>query len=206
MASLSSINDITKGIIVKGLASKSYTDVGLEFELDKIWPNIQTMRMNVYKMYNLVKNSTEQERLEKYGVTNDALEMVEKALADRKLSTNAYGTKKDLAKKESQDLLLESDIKSLATSGRDKSAILIHKKMDQLSMKPKMLEKESIVNLAKVFATFFDKAQIATGQATEHIAVHAKIGDNISPEDAMEMLLRMRDNTMAEKEKVKQSI
>ena len=194
MAGVSAVKDDLKGNIVRSLASKSYADVGFDYKLDKLWPNVNTMRSNIYKIWCQVKAEPE-----KFGVSLEALEMVDKAMQERKISTNQDKTIKT---KEVLGMIVEDDIKNLAIKGRDKSAVLIHKKMDHLSAHPKLLQQESLVNLAKVFSTFFDKAQIVQGQATENIAVLAKMDDNITPELAMEMLLKVRETNMAEKDRL----
>jgi hypothetical protein len=70
--------------------------------------------------------------------------------------------------------------------------------MDMINSNKKMLEKENLVSLAKVFGIFFDKSQILQGQATENIAIKAKISKDMSPEESLEELLKMRESRQAD--------
>lgn len=79
---------------------------------------------------------------------------------------------------------------------------LINKKLDHLGKDKKSLDKVGIGELAKVAGILFDKGQIIQGQSTENIAVMSKnIKTDMSPEEAMEVLLNMREVNQAKKEK-----
>jgi hypothetical protein len=186
------IQDNQKGEIFKALATKSLVDVGYDFELDKKYAGKTGVKNAVYRVYQQVRKDPET-----FGVTPEAVDMVEKAMAIRQ----AESQKKSLEDVEAgkQPVLNPEDMKQITVGGRNKAAMLLHKKMDRISKSNKMLDKENIVSLAKVFGIFFDKAQIVQGQATEHIAVMSKISDGMTADEQMEALLKMREKTIEDK-------
>ena len=55
------------------------------------------------------------------------------------------------------------------------------------------LMKMSMKDLATAFGILFDKAQLAQGLSTENIAIHTKIDVNLSSEEALDELTRLRE-------------
>lgn len=179
-----------KYAIFKSLANKPLLEVGLEFGFDKHFKDKMGVRQAVNRVYKEVLVDPE-----KYGLSEEVVSFVKESMAARKTITN----KKPIEEFDDISRVDVNDIKGLLTKGRDKAAVLLHKKMDILSKSPKKLEKESIVNIAKVLGIMFDKSQIIQGEATEHIAVLAKVDDNLTPQQQMEMLVKLREKTVADK-------
>ena len=182
------IPDKTKGEMYKALVSNSYADIAVDFGIDIHYKDASGYRNAAYRIAKEVENSPE-----KYGVTPEVVELVKKAQADRK---NSAG--KVIHEKQDSAILDFSDTKAVTVGGRNKALKLLHKKMDLLNNNKKALESTNITSLATVFGIFFDKAQILQGQATENIAVKAKITKDMTPEESLEELLKMRERRMEE--------
>jgi hypothetical protein len=76
--------------------------------------------------------------------------------------------------------------------GKRVAWLLLNKKLNLAAKNKKELDKIPAVSLAQIASTVFDKAQIVNGEATENIALRAKIDDNITPEVALEEILKRR--------------
>ena len=70
-----------------------------------------------------------------------------------------------------------------------------------LNKSRKALNQQSLPALTTAFAILFDKSQIIKGEATEHVAVMGKIDSDIKPEQAIDMVLKMREIDQASKAK-----
>jgi hypothetical protein len=150
------------------------------------------VRNAVYRIYLEVCQDPD-----RFGISQDVIDLVKDGIESRKNKTN----KKPLQLNNATETAMidPKDLKGIVTQGRNKAAMLIHEKMDDLARHPKKLAKENIVSLAKVFGIFFDKSQIVQGEATEHVAVLAKVDDDMDPQDAIDALLQMRQKTMEDK-------
>lgn len=180
---INSIPDKTKGEMYKALANKSYAQVAVDFKIDIHYKDATGYRNAVYRIAKEVEASPE-----KYGVTPEVVEIVKVSAEERKSRGN-----QPLAEMNDSAILDFTDTKAVTLGGRNKAAELLHKKMDMINGSRRLLEKENLVSLAKVFGIFFDKAQILQGQATENIAIKAKITKDMSPDEALDQLLNMRE-------------
>lgn len=187
------LSDVQKRSIFKALANKSQFHVGLEFGLDKHYAtNIQVTNA-VNKVYRQVKEAPE-----KYALDAEILEIVEKGMKDRqKMGTLQVSPQEASLAAQAPDKLSEKD---LVLGARRKGWVLLHRKLDQLGRNKKALAAESIMNIAKVAGITFDKGQIVTGEATEHVLMKAKIDGNISSEEALAQLARLRERTAADED------
>ena len=94
---------------------------------------------------------------------------------------------------------LEIDSKQLALDearrkvARSVEAELLNKKLRMLDEDDDALMKMSMKDLATAFGILFDKAQLAQGLSTENIAIHTKIDVNLSSEEALDELTRLRE-------------
>jgi len=104
---------------------------------------------------------------------------------------------------EKQYAIESMNISELATNLRQKSGRLLMEKLDWISQSKKRLDDTNISSLASVFATTFDKAQIASGLATENIAVLSKIDSNMSSKDALDSILNFREKVLESKDRKK---
>lgn len=168
--------------IFKRLAYKSALEVGLEFNFNEHYKTNLAIRNAVNSIYRKIK-----EDAEKFPVAPEVRSLVADAMAHRQVA----GVRKELSAAESK--IEGGDIKSLVVGVRDKALRLLDTKLTRASKTKKGLDAIPLQALTVVAGTMFDKAQILMGQATEHIAVMGKIDGNISPIDALKLVMEMRD-------------
>ena len=135
------------------------------------------------------------------GLDKDVVEMVTAAISDRKVrGVRIVEEKTGLEEAFTPTELLDpKDNKGVVIAGRNKAAMLLHRKMDHLNKDKKALEAVSLTQITTTFGIMFDKAQIIQGQATENIAVMGKIDNTLSPEASLDMILKMREMEVADK-------
>lgn len=194
------LDDVKKGCLFKMLSYKTLYEVGIEYQFDKKYKDAKAVKGAVYRVYQEVRKDPE-----KYFVAEDTLKTVEEAMASRlAVPTVRNGEiidSKGTTLREKSDALSKQDIKDILVSGRNKAFTLINTKMDRIGSSRKKLDAVSIGELAKVFGILFDKAQIIQGEATEHVSIMSKISTDMSPKDALDTVLRMREITQADKHK-----
>lgn len=187
------ISKETEAEIFKALEHESALNVGLKFHLDRKYRDKQKIRSSVTYFKNKVKNHPD--RYEEYGITDELIRRVEKAveernvynkLENRQLRTIKKGELVDSAQE-------EKELKELVGDIRDKAFSAINRKLDNIGTNKKKLEAVAFRDLTQLASMTFDKAQLLSGQATENIAVLAKIDNNMNPEEAMEAVLKMRE-------------
>jgi hypothetical protein len=181
------LTDVKKRSIFRALATKSQYAVGVEFGLDKHYKSNIGVINAVNKIYKEVK-----EHPEKYAIASDVVKLVEESMLERRTSA----TRSLINLKEPQEV----DEKQLVLGVKNKAWDLLNKKLDYLYKNPRAFRNESVMNLAKLAGIVFDKSQIVKGEATEHISIKAKIDPNISSEEALSQLLRIREATLAEED------
>lgn len=184
------LTDDKKAAIFKRLASSTLYDVGLEFGFDKHMKDGTAVRNKIYAIYRQVAADPE-----RYTVSPEVVALVTDAVSNRKIAIKSEAT----PQKVEGSPIVATDIKNLTLTGRDTAGRLIAKKLEFLEAHPKALAAESLVNLGKIFGIMFDKSQIIQGQATEHVALMGTIHTNLTPEEALEAVLRSREVMQAEK-------
>lgn len=167
--------------IFKALAVKSTYKVGLQFGFDKVYKDSRAVRNAVTAIYNKIKNNPTE-----YGVGNEVLDMVQRGMEERKL---AHPTGQAVVEQQEGT----RDIKEVVLGIRDKAFQLIDKKLSRVSNSNKKLDSISFKDLGTIAGISFDKSQILKGEATENIAVLAKIDQNITADDALKLALSMRE-------------
>lgn len=173
------LDEIQKRSIFKALATKGQFEVGMEFGIDKYHKSSNAIRAQVNKVYREVR-----EEPEKYAISPEVLKMVEDGMAARRTTTIRVNEPVDVVKVSEKDLVVGA--------GR-KAWLLLNRKLDVLAKDKKAFAEESLMNIAKMAGITFDKSQIVKGEATEHIALRAQIDQNITPEQALEQLLKFRE-------------
>lgn len=175
--------------IFKALSYKSALEVGLQFGLDQHYKDKKAVRNAVTAIANKVKKSPE-----KYGITPEVVALVTEAQSHRSL-VKAEG---EVNKPESE--IQGGDIKTIVTGVRDKAWRLIDRKLTRAGRSNKTLDAISFRDLGTLAGISFDKSQIISGQATEHVALMGKIEGNINPSDAIALVLQMREKNVADKQ------
>ena len=204
-----SISDVKKAAMFKMCEHKNYNEVGVEFELDRVYKKADSMKSCVYRVFNSVKNNPG-----KYGVSEEEAHRVAQIVEARQrehLGVTQFRSSNpnvkddpthEMTLRERKQFIASDDIKGLVLGGRNKAAKLINEKLDRISRSKKLLDDISLGELAKVVGIMVDKAQIIQGQSTENIAILSKnIDANLSPEESLDMVLKMREVTQSEKQK-----
>lgn len=86
-----------------------------------------------------------------------------------------------------------NEMVEMAKDTRNKAVELLNKRLSLMAEDDEELSKIRLTELATVFGILFDKAQLASGLATENIAIHTKIDVNISSDQAIDELNKMRE-------------
>jgi hypothetical protein len=184
-----------KGLLVKALLDHTPYEAGLMFELDKHYKNSATVAAAVHRIWNQVKNNPE-----KYAVSNDLIDAVATKMKNNRKSMIG-GDRKTL--RELRDEKLNMPIDKLAIDNRAKAAVALGLRLDEILFSKKNRDKISIGELAKVYGITFDKGQIVEGKATDHVSLMAKISKDMTPSEAIDVILKMREYNQAVSEQAK---
>lgn len=176
--------------IFKNMAYQSSYETGLKFGFEKHYKDAKSIRNAVNNIYQRVSKNPE-----RFGISQDVMKIVKDAMANRALVRISNNIPKAEAEIDSKD------IKNTLSGVRDKAWMLIDRKLTRASKSNKRLDDISLQQLGTIAGIAFDKSQILSGQATENIAVMGKIEGNINPQDALDLVLRMREANVAAKQK-----
>lgn len=173
------------------LAEKPLYETGVAFGLDKQYSTAVAVKNKVYRIYQEVKKDPE-----KYGLSPDLCDTIVTLVSNRG-AEKAQGP--SLYEQKEVQAAKEGDINDLILTGRVKAMKLVHKKLDMMQTR-KAVKDVSLPQLVTAAAILFDKGQIVSGQATENVALMAKIDGNIPPEQALDLIIKMREAHVADKE------
>lgn len=179
--------------IFKMLEFKTLYETGIEFGFDKKYKDSRAVKNAVYNIYKKVLVDPA-----KYAVQPETVERVKATITARAVVT----VKPRVTLRERMDEEKNPDFKDLILSGRKKAFQLLNMKMDRISESKKGLDDVNITALAQTFGILFDKSQIISGEATENIAVLAKVDGKMSSEDALAAILKMRELNNVEKDRI----
>lgn len=175
------LTETQKHSIFKALANKSQFAVGVDFGFDRYFKTNSGVVNKVGQIYREVLKDPE-----KFAVSTEIVSMVEQAMEARRRTKNPSPTIPISNPG-------EVDERDLVIGAKKKAWVLLNKKLDYLGKHKKAFEAESIMSLAKLAGIVFDKAQIVSGEATEHIALRAKVDSNLSSSEALVQLLSFRE-------------
>lgn len=187
------LNDEKKGIIFRMLAEKGLFETGVHFGIDAQYANATAVKNKVYRIYQEVKKDPN-----KYFVSPDLCDAITAIVSARGVDKVAQPS---LREKQEVQEAKDNDINELIMSGRVKAMKIVHRKLDMVGKSRKEIKAANLGQLVTAAAILFDKGQIVSGLATENVAVMAKVDGNMSPEAALEMVLKMREINVAEKDK-----
>lgn len=177
----------------KLLVTHTFAEAAVQIGLDAHYQG-ESLRNAAYQLYK---------RLDpiKLGISPDVKEMVEAAIHSRKIApTKAAQENHAELSLPGAELLDPTDSHAVIIGGRNKAAMLLHKKFDLINKSKKQLEDVSLSQLGTVFGILFDKSQILQGQATENIAVMSKKYDEaMTPEATLDAILKLREDEIAKK-------
>lgn len=128
-------------------------------------------------------------------MSKEELAKAKKNESQRRLMQRRRG--KEPVVKQTKQEVREMDTKEMITMAQDTRNLAIqalNKKLGDLISDPEQLEKANITQLATTFGILFDKAQLAAGLSTENISIQAKIDINMSADEAIKELNKLREH------------
>jgi hypothetical protein len=167
--------------IFVGLQTKTTNQLAIEYGFDKRYKDLNQARSAVYHVYQQVCKVPEM-----YGVSEQMVDATRHAIEYRKSGAKLQVTKLD-------DSERINFIKDELGGIRDKTSKLISMKLDRALMSKKEREKLSIKDLASVLSTVIDKSRLLGGQSTENVLHYAKVAKDISPDEALSIVLKARE-------------
>jgi hypothetical protein len=185
------LSEEKKGLLFKMLASKSIYETGVEFGLDKHYKDSTAVKNAVYRIYRQVCTDPG-----KFSITPETVQLVSDIVSNRSVVT-----KTETTLREKKDELANADFKTILLNGRQSAYRLLQSKMERIGSSKKRLDEVNVSSLAQVFGILFDKAQIIQGEATENVAVLAKVDKDMNPDDAIAMVLKSRELHQLDKDR-----
>jgi hypothetical protein len=173
----------------KSLVHKNFTQAAKDVGFGSQYSTDSGLRSAARKMYLDIDRN-----LAEYGISEDIGEMVRRAIQERKITPN-----RNIVEVPENELLTTDDAKAIIIAGRNKAGQLLHKKLDRIGRSKQLLDSVSLTQLATTFAIMFDKSQIIKGEATENIAIMARVKTDMTPEESLASLLQMREAASEEK-------
>ena len=170
--------------IFKALAQSSTLQVGMAYGFDKVYKDTKAIRNAVNAIFNKVKNNPE-----KYNISLDTIDLVQKSMAERKQSLVSGPSMVEKA----DDAI---DIKDVVTGIRDKTCLLIDKKLNRVSNSNKKLDAISFKDLGIIAGISFDKSQILRGEATEIVQDLSQVDKSLTAADVLQLALKMREQAV----------
>lgn len=164
------------------LLTKSFTEAAAIIGLDKKYTNISTLRKKGWQIYNSINP-------DELDIPREIVVAVRDAIAARK------GGLDKLKDTTPIDTVNEGSLEDIVMKGVDKAGAVLHRKLERIMKSRTELDKTPLSQIATAFGIMFDKRQIITGQATENIAVMAKVSKDMSAEDTLAELLKMREKS-----------
>lgn len=183
----------------KLLVTHNYSEAASQIGMDAFYKG-DSLRTAGYQIYKDIQAKGGAEGI---GIDPELASMVEASIESRKIFKGRRPEKDTQALQFTPTELLDpSDSKQIVVGGRNKAAMLLHKKFDMINSNKQMLKETSLSQLGTVFGILFDKSQILQGQATENISVLSRnIADDLTPEDSLNMILKMREQNTLDKNK-----
>lgn len=170
------------GRIFLHLEEHSFAETGYIFGLDRYLKNENSMRGAITRAYNLVLADPI-----KFDLPPEKV-----AYIHGLVSARGIAKKKPETLREENDIK-KADISTMVLESRDLVTGLVRKKLDYLDRNPKALKEMSLKEIMGAFQILFDKGQIIQGAATEHIAVLSNIKTDMGAEEALEAIIKMRE-------------
>lgn len=182
------LTDEEMGVFYRLMETKTYMAVCLEMKLDK-WYSKNSLIPTAQKIVNMVRQDPA-----KYLVHPDTVVRVEHAIRERNVTqkTKETALEKDLAEE-------NQSFKNILEDTRMGLLDIVSRKVKRLGRSNKKIDEANLGTLVTSLAILIDKTQLIRGEATENVAVLAKIDQNISPEAALDMILRMRETNLESK-------
>ncbi len=183
-------NDNEKRAIYKDLATLSRYEVAKKYGLEKYYKKKSGMVSYIDRIYKEVSNNAE-----KFAIGSDLIEMVEDGFKNRATLVSGVTNKPYKIDKTPYE---EMDLKELVEGASNKLLTALNLKLDLVLTKKKALDSVQISALSLAAAQMFDKRRIIQGEATEHIALKAKIDRDMTPQEKLELVMKIREQTISQ--------
>lgn len=183
------IVDVSKHKLTKAQEALLFRDLGLnstaviamKYGFDKKYKDMNQARAAVYALYKKVLSKPDS-----YGITVAEAEAIRDAIAQRKLGSD--NQKVLLDQREKQHYIKE------ALGGiRDTTAKIIEMKLAKALNSSKERDKISFKDLSTILSMSVDKGRLLGGESTENVLHYARIDKDVSPQDALKIVLKARE-------------
>lgn len=173
---------IQEAKLFKSLAHQSYKQAAMDNGLHLLFPGASPSKLNSI-VSGIVKKITKAPEI--WGLSQDTVDVVQEAMDSRSIKNNPR-IRSDIA-------IQEESFRDKLDTMRDTVAEIITKKLKKYN-KGQGHEDASIRDLKDLLAMAIDKSRLLRGESTENIIKMSKLDtDNLSPQDAMNVILKARD-------------
>lgn len=180
--------------IFNDVATNTYVETGYLNGLDTKYASDRSMANAIGRIVrDIIKHP------EKYGVSEDKKNTVEQIIKNRMVASP--GKRSTPVESKKAERLMEKSVDELIEDGSKKAYVLLNMKMDTLIKDQKKRDKTSLSQITGNFDTLFDIRQIVSGKATEHIAFKGEIDTNMSPDEALNAVMKIREGHIEENNK-----
>jgi len=184
VSTLKKISPEIKREIFMALQKDPISKVAVDFGFDKRHDTMIQARSAVYGIYKQLKNKPDM-----FGLSPMVVEATRQSVEHRKTGAEMITAQLDEGEK-------INFIKDELGGIRDKTAKIISMKLDRAMKFKREREKISLKELAGVLATVIDKSRLLGGQSTENVLHYAKVAKDISPDEALGIVLKAREALM----------
>lgn len=165
----------------KSLAHKTFKEVGYEYGIHLMFPgNDVRVTSFVHEIVKKIKKAPEI-----WGLSQDTVDVIQEALNSRSIKNNP-NVRSDIA-------LQEESFRDKLDTMRDTVAEIITRKLKKYNT-VKGAENVQLRDLKDLLSMAIDKGRLLRGESTENLVKLSKLDtDNMSPEDAMKVILKARE-------------
>lgn len=174
--------------IFKALVHKTGLELANEYNFGSIYKSDGAKRLAIH---NIVKKITKSPEL--WDITPQVVELVKEALDARRIVHNPL----QVFVKDREVMEFKDKLEVI----RDQATQLLSKKLEVLG-KGKNIDQIKLSEIANVLSMAIDKLRLVRGESTENIVHFSKLDlDGVSPEKAMELVLKAREKVLESKNK-----
>jgi hypothetical protein len=133
-------------------------------------------------------------------MSKEELEKAKRRESQRRLMQRRRGKEPTVRTTKQEARILDTKaLTALTQETRDLAVTAVNRKLASILENPEQLEKANITQLATAYGILFDKAQLAAGLSTENISIHAKVDINMSADEAIKELNKLRERDSEDK-------
>ena len=174
------------------LATYSYRDLVSKYDLLKRYNDTQSAVAALIQIKRAVVTAPAN-----YNITPEEVALVQKSL-DARSKAQPLSVLVEPQEIPPVQELEAMEVKDLVARGTKKGFVLLNKKIDQLLKSKRYIARTPLNVIAMTVGVLFDKNQISKGEATEHILMKAKVGQDMTPEQKMDWILKLREKIAQE--------